>query len=256
MDPHSVTTGSKSLKKGRSNKIPRGTSFLSEIRNMISVKPLTSFDVMDFHSNTTSTSNSELNSELNLNFDYCSGKKVPLNSLINAMFRPQLKKLNRDVRLNNLKLNNKRIENIKNDNFYLYGNANNDIDDDNRGTGGGESHQHLPLLPLCRLQILNLSYLLCFSSSIAGEDRNSMSDCEDNGEMGEFWDNDNDSDNDVDNNNECNNDNLENRMPNIPDNNVLSGELGSAFGGQNMSPGVCSGTETYNPFEVRYRCAM
>ena len=140
MDPHSVTTGSKALKKGRSNKIPRGTSFLSEIGNIISVKPLISFDIMDFHSNTTSTSNFELDSELNLNFDYCSGKKIPLNNLINAMFRPQLKKLNRDIRLNNLKVNNKRKENIKNDNFYLYGNANNDIDEDNRGARGGALH--------------------------------------------------------------------------------------------------------------------
>jgi hypothetical protein len=80
-----------------------------------------------------------------------------------------------------------------------------------------------------------------------------MSDGEDNGGMGEFWDNDNDNDNDndVDNNNEYNNDNNENRVPNIPDENILSGELGSAFRGQNKSPGVCSGTDMYNPFEVR-----
>lgn len=83
-----------------------------------------------------------------------------------------------------------------------------------------------------------------------------MSDGEDNGGMGEFWDNDNDNDNDVDNNNEFNNDNLKNRVPNISDENILSGEHGSAFRGQNKSPGVCSGTDMYNPFEVRCRCAM
>ena len=83
-----------------------------------------------------------------------------------------------------------------------------------------------------------------------------MSDGEDNGGMGEFWDNENDNDNDVDNNNEFNNDNLKNRVPNISDENILSGEHGSAFRGQNKSPGVCSGTDMYNPFEVRCRCAM
>ena len=138
MDPHSVTNGSKSLRKGRANNIPRGDSFLSEIQKIISVKPLVSFDILDFQSNAITSSTSNLN--LDLELDYCSGKRIPLNNLINAMFRPQLKKLNRNTRLNDVKLNNKGKENIKNDNFYLYGNASNDIDDDDKGRREGWSH--------------------------------------------------------------------------------------------------------------------
>ena len=142
MDPHSVTMGSKPLKKGRANKIPKGDSFLSEIGKRNYEKSAVSFNILDLIATSTSSSASSSSSstdvELYAEVNYCSGKRIPLNNLIIGMFRPQLKKLNRDIRLNNLALSNKRIENIKTDNFYLYGDANNDIDDDNRGGREGK----------------------------------------------------------------------------------------------------------------------
>ena len=144
MDPHSVTMGSKPLKKGRANKIPRGDSFLSEIGKRSYEKSAVSFNILDLIATSTSTSSSTSSSsssthlELNAELNYCIGKRIPFNNLLNVMFRPQLKKLNRDIRLNNLALSNKRKENVKNDNFYLYGDANNDVDDDNRGGREGE----------------------------------------------------------------------------------------------------------------------
>ena len=140
MDPHSVTMGSKPLKKGRANRIPKGDSFLSEIGKRNYEKSAASFNVLDLiaASSSSSSSSSTADVELFAEVIYCCGKRIPLNNLINGMFRPQLKKLNRDIRLNNLALSNKRKENIKTDNFYLYGDANNDIDDDNRGGREGK----------------------------------------------------------------------------------------------------------------------
>lgn len=142
MDPHSVTSGSKPLKKGRANKIPKGDSFLSQIGKRNYERSAVSFNILDLiatsTSNSTSSSSSSTHLELNAELNYCSGKRIPFNNLLNVMFRPQLKKLNRDIRRNNLALSNKRKENIKSDNFYLYGDANNDVDDDNRGGREGE----------------------------------------------------------------------------------------------------------------------
>ena len=81
-------------------------------------------------------------------------------------------------------------------------------------------------------------------------------DGDDNGDVGEFWNNDNDNDNDDDNHYDDNN---ENRMQNVLDKKFLSGDRNSFcgddvadFGGQNQIPGVhSSGTDSFNPFDVR-----
>ena len=86
---------------------------------------------------------------------------------------------------------------------------------------------------------------------LIGEDRDDISDGDDNGGVGEFWDNDNDNDYNGKKNDE-------NRMQNILHENVLPGD-GKGFcnadmadlRGQNRSPGVKSGTDIFNPFDVR-----
>jgi hypothetical protein len=106
MDPHAVTVGSKPVKKGRANKIPKGGSFMEEI-NRIKMTPkiMTSFDFLDEN--------------------FSRGKKIPMIGLMNKLFAPKLKQIKlQDVKLRVRRENNDNDNDGRKNDFYLYKNAN------------------------------------------------------------------------------------------------------------------------------------
>jgi hypothetical protein len=108
MDPHAVTVGSKPVKKGRANKIPKAGSFIEEINRIKSIpKIMTSFDFLHESS--------------------FGGKKIPMVGLMNKLFAPKLKQIRlQDLKLKVRKVNNENDEENdgRKNEFYLYKNAN------------------------------------------------------------------------------------------------------------------------------------
>ena len=96
-----MTTGSKPVKRGRVNKVPKGGSFLSEL-------------------NKINESQNNLSSLDFFKLNICGNKTLPINGLLNKIFAPQLKQIKREER--KLKMMKSGNENGKNRNneFFLY----------------------------------------------------------------------------------------------------------------------------------------
>ena len=103
MDPHAVTTGSKPVKKGRVNKVPKGGSFISELNK-----------INDSQNNISSIDFLKLN---------VSGDRIlPINGLLNKIFAPQLKQIKREEKKLKMISGGNEIGKNRNNEFFLYRN--------------------------------------------------------------------------------------------------------------------------------------
>ena len=96
-----MTTGSKPVKKGRANKVPKGGSFISELNK-----------INDNQNNIASIDFFRLN--------ICGDRILPVNGLLHKIFAPQLKQIKREER--KLKMTSSGNESGKNRSkeFFLY----------------------------------------------------------------------------------------------------------------------------------------
>ena len=122
MDPHTVTLGSKPVKKGRTNKTPQTGTFTQELNKI-------NFDNKLF--NTLSLSN------YNDNKHFSSANNIqilPSSGLINKLFLPYLKQIKRDEIKTKTRKNSVESSNFnekRESGFFLYSDPNNEEEQQN-----------------------------------------------------------------------------------------------------------------------------
>ena len=119
MDPHTVTFGSKPVKKGRANKTPKTGSFIDEVNKINSKNVnLNSYTFLN-------DKNNNYNDENNDNNTFFSALEniqiLPNNGLINKIFAPYLKQIKRDeMKRRKNELSSSNFNNKRDSGFFLY----------------------------------------------------------------------------------------------------------------------------------------